>query len=85
MTLTRLICLVGGLILLAPGLCSLYFVLVAASEFRGSASDLNSLAFLIPIWVVGLAIGAFGAKLIADGVRPPAAGWKPDGDTEDGR
>jgi len=30
-------------------------------------------------------LAALGAKLIADGVRPPAAGWKPDGGAEDGR
>jgi len=81
MTLTRLICLAGGLVLIAPGLCTLWYMLVAAWEFRGTASDLRALEFLALPWLAGLGVGALGVKLVADGLRAPGAGRTHDPET----
>ena len=53
--------LVIGVILLLPGLCSLFFVIGMASEFRGSSSLDQAIAVL---WLICFLISAAGVWLI---------------------
>jgi TRAP-type mannitol/chloroaromatic compound transport system permease small subunit len=66
--------IVGGIVLLLPGLCSLFFIVALFGE---SFNDIFSDPGLVGLWIVCLLISAGGVLLIRQAVRrrkvlPPA-------------
>lgn len=60
--IARILLVVGGCILLLPGLCSVAF---SSMIFTGNSIDTGVLL----IWGIGILIGLGGVKMIYDGLR----------------